>query len=327
MHEIRAKELRCYRRGQKSSSVYDPARERKGTVNTMKNRLASRLALASLLALPASLSTPAAGAGPDEGTASGKLVVGGRTTPLSHVYARVGRDQLDNKKERYLVVLSDVPLPPEEFLEQFPGLKLAAKGKAHVVTVELKPDKSVVSGALLHEAFAATDSFQGSGTNVFGAKTCDGKVVEGTLATEKPGEFEKTKYEYKATFRAPLWRRPAPTATGPAAAQTPQGKAALAFLKAVTSGDKAGTRKALSPDAEAAKALDGPQAANVLKMLGSINPKPAAAKVESVTVLGNGAEVTVSGPKTADDATSHTMILALVGGDWRVAGEMTEPWW
>jgi hypothetical protein len=293
----------------------------------MKRRLASKLALVSLLAVPATIAVPAAAAGPDEGTVTGQLTVGGKATPLAHAYVRVGRDQLEKTKERFLVVFSDVALPPEEFLEQFPGLSLAQKGKAHVVTVELKPDKSVASGAILHSAFAESDSFYGSGTNVFTPKTFDGKVVEGSLATQKPGESGKIKFEYKATFRASAWRRPAPTATGAAAAQTPQGKAALAFIKAVTSGDKAATKKALAPDAEAAKALDGPQAADVLKMLGSINPKPAAAKVENVTVLGNGAEVTVTGPKTADDSTSHTLYVVLVGSEWRVSGETTEPWW
>ena len=53
-------------------------------------------------------------------------------------------------------------------------------------------------------------------------------------------------------------------------------------------------------------------------------PKPAVAKVENVWVLGNGAEVTISG-KAADEATSHTLILALVGNEWLVARE-ADPW-
>jgi hypothetical protein len=289
----------------------------------MRNQRVWRVALVSLLAFPTAL---VAAGGPDEGKATGRLVVGGKPTPLTHVYARAQRDMLDTTKERVLVVLSDVSLPPEEFLEQFPGMSLAARGKAHVVTVELKSDKSVGPVGILHDAFATTDSFCGSGTHVFTAKTFDGKVVEGTLGTQTPEEFEKKKFEYKATFRAPVWRRPAPTATGAAAAQTAPGKAALAFVKAVTSGDKAATKKLLTPDAEAAKALDGPQAKDVLKMLGSINPKPGVAKVEKVWVLGDGAEVTISGPKGADEATSHTLILALVGTEWRVAQEMTDSW-
>ena len=102
----------------------------------MSNRRVGRLALASLLVLPTAL--VAAGAGPDEGTAAGQLVVGGKQTALAHAYARAHPDPFDKTKERTVVVLSDVSLPPEEFLEQFPGLKLAAKGKAHIVTVELR---------------------------------------------------------------------------------------------------------------------------------------------------------------------------------------------
>lgn len=289
----------------------------------MSNRCVLGL-VASLLAVPTAL--VASGGGPTEGTATGALVVGGKSTPLTHVYARAQRDTFDKSKERILVVLSDVSLPPEEFLEQFPGLKLAAKGKGHLVVVEIKDDKSVAAGSLLHDTFATSDAFCGIGTNVFKAKTFDGKVAEGTLGTQAPEEFQGKKFSYQATFRAPVWHLPAPTASGAAAAETAPGKAVLAFLKAVTSGDKAATKKALAADAEAAKALDGPQAKDVLKMLGSINPKPGAAKVENVWVLGNGAQVTISGPKGADDATSHTLILTLVGNEWRVAQEMTDSW-
>jgi hypothetical protein len=289
----------------------------------MYSRRVGQLVLVSVLALPAALF--AAGAGPDEGTATGQLVVGGKQTTLAHAYARAQPDPFDKTRERIVVVLSDTPLSPGEFLEQFPGLKPAAKGKAHVVSVELKADKSVVSGSVLHDAFAATDSFCGAGTHVFDAKTYDGKVVEGTLALEKAVEVGKTRLDYRATFRAPVWRRPAPTATGAAAAQTAPGKAALAFVKAATSGDKAATKKLMTPDAEAAKALDGPRAKDVLKMLARVNPRPAVAKVESVWVLGSGAEVTISG-KGEDDATSRTLILALVGNDWLVVQEMSEPW-
>jgi hypothetical protein len=294
-----------------------------GEMKEMRNQRVWKLALALLLAFPTAL--VAAGPGPQEGTATGQLVVGGKLTQLAHAYARAQRDMLDKTKERVLVVLSDASLPPEEFLEQFPGLKLAAKGKAHVVTVELNGDKSVGSGSILHDAFGSTDSFCGSGTHVFEAKTFDGKVVEGTLGTQKPGEFQKKAFDYKATFRAPVWRRPAPTATGAAAAQTAPGKAALAFVKAVTSGDKAAMKKLLTPDAEAGKALDGPQAKDVIQMLRSVNPKLAAAKVEKVWVLGNGAEVTIAG-KAADEKTLHTLILAIVGNEWRVSQEMTDSW-
>jgi hypothetical protein len=289
----------------------------------MRNRHGLKLALA-LLPVLAGVHA-AAGSGPEDGTAKGQLAVGGRTTPLAHAYARAQRDLFDKTKENVLVVLSDVPLPPEEFLEQFPGLRTAAKGKAHIVTAELNGDKSVGSGSILHEAFASTDAFCGSGTHVFQAKTFDGKAVEGKLGTQTPGEFQSKAFEYNATFRALIWRRPPPAATGAAAAQSAPGRAVLAFVKAVASGNKAAVKKLMTPDAEAAKALDGPDAMDVLQMLRSRNPKPAIAKVENVWILGNAAEVTISG-KAEDEAASHTLIVALAGNEWRVAQEMTDPW-
>jgi len=275
----------------------------------------------ALMAFPMALMA----AGPEGGTATGQLVVGGRSTPLVHAYARAQRDTLDRTKERILVVLSDVALPPEEFLEQFPGLKLARAGKAHVVTAEIRDDRSVGSSAILHEAFADSDAFCGSASPTLRARTFDAKTAAGTLATPQPGEFQGKAFRYEAAFQAAVWRRPAPTATGDAAARTDPGKAALAFVAAATSRDKAAVKRLLAPGTEAARALDGPQAKDVLEVLGSVNPPPAAAKIASVWVLGDGAEVTIAG-KAADGESSHTMILVHAGGGWRVEQEMTDSW-
>ena len=67
----------------------------------------------------------------EEGTASGKLTVGGKTTPLTHAYALARTDTFDKTKERVLVILSDVTIPEDTLWDQFPGLKMAMAGKLH----------------------------------------------------------------------------------------------------------------------------------------------------------------------------------------------------
>ena len=172
----------------------------------MSNRRVGRLALVSLLVLPTAL--VAAGAGLEEGTATGQLVVGGKQTALSHAYARAQPGMFDKTKERIVgCPLRRPPLSAGGVPGAVPGLKLAAKGKAHVVSVELNAEKAVTSGSILHDAFAATESFCGAGTHVFKAKAFDAKVVEGTLGTEKPVEFKRRRSRVQGDIPC---ARPAP---------------------------------------------------------------------------------------------------------------------
>lgn len=273
-----------------------------------------RMAPVFALLSPFFAAVPAAAA-VEEGTASGKLTVAGKTTPLTHAYARARQDPFDAKKERILVILSDVAIPEGEFLDDFPGLTMAAAGKLHAVEVELSADKSVSSGSLLHEAFTESDAFTGAGTHVYQAKTFDAKTVEGKLSLAKPEEFMKKKFEYSATFSAHVWRRPAPVATGAAAAQTAPGKAVLAFLKAARSGDKAGIKKLMT--AEAGAGLDGPNSKQMLESMKTNLPDPATARIDAVDLIGNSAEISV-----VDKKASSKFKLALDGGQWKVRGVM-----
>jgi hypothetical protein len=180
----------------------------------MKNTVYSIVigALSCALALPA-----AAG---EQGTATGTLTLGSATAQLTHAYALARPDTFDKTKENVLVVLSDAAIPDDALWEDFPGLKLAAAGKLHAIQVELNADRSVKSAAILHEVFVDSQSFQGIEAPAFRVATFDGKTVEGKLFSNAPQALAGKKFEFTATFRAPVMHRPAPTATGAAAAQT-----------------------------------------------------------------------------------------------------------
>ncbi len=253
-----------------------------------------------------------------DGTASGSLTVAEKTTLLRYAYARAQKGFFDKTKEDVLVILSDVPIPDEALKDEFARHHLAEEGKLHAVEVVLDADRQPIGGGLLHEVWKTTGGYVSvSGMHVFTPKTFDGKVAEGTLATRKPDEFMNKTFEYKATFSALVWRKPAPTASGAAAATSPQGMATVAFLKAARSGDKAAIRKAMS--AEAAKGLDGPQAKEMLELLKMTSPDPATARIDAVDVKGNTAEVTVV-EESKDGSVTSTFHLTLEGGQWKVSG-------
>jgi hypothetical protein len=285
-----------------------------------ENSMRSTLARTVLLFAGASLSfaTLAATAGAQEGTASGTLTVAGKTTPLTHVYARAQKGFFDATKEDILVILSDVAIPEDALSDEFARHKMAADGTLHGVEVVLAPDKQAVSGGLLHEAFAETQGYVSvAGMHEFQAKTFDGKVVEGTLSTSKPNTFMNKTFEYTATFRAPVWHRPPPTATGAAAAQTAPGKAVLAFLKVARSGDKAAIKNLMS--GEAGKELDGPNSKELIEMLKMMTPNPATAQIDTVDIKGNAAQVTVV-EKSKDGSVTSNFTLVLEGGQWKIKG-------
>ena len=251
------------------------------------------------------------------GTASGELKVAGQTTPLSHAYARAVKGFFDPTKEDVLVILSDVPIGEEALEDEFARHRLASEGKLHAVEITLNAEKEPISGALLHEAFAKTQGYVSvTGMHQFEARAFEPSLVEGKLFMTKPSEFLSTPFEYSATFRAPVWHRPPPTASGAAAAETPAGKATLVFLKTVRSGNKAAIQKLMT--SEAARGLDGPEGKEALEFLKTAAPDPKTAQIESVDIKGDTAKVDVIEKSDSGSTTSH-FTLVLEGGRWKIS--------
>jgi hypothetical protein len=279
----------------------------------MTRKLSPALAvflLASLLFAAATLG--------GEGTAMGRLTVGGKTTPLTHSYALARKDTFDKGKENILIVLSDAAIPEETLWDDFPGLKLALAGQLHAVEVQLASDKSVTSGGIAHEAFTESQGYFGTASPEFRAKTFNGTLVEGKLFSGEPQELNKLKAEYSATFRAPILHRPPPTATGAAAAQTAPGKAVLAFLKAAAAGNKASLKRLMS--AEYGKPLNGPTGKAIVAQWKTSHADPIASPIDTVYITGNSAEVVLSDKSTGTMAAKFSLVL--VRRQWRIDGAM-----
>jgi hypothetical protein len=280
----------------------------------MKTRL-SPLLLGLALVLSQVAAAPAFA---DDGTASGKLTVGGKTTPLTHAYALARKDTFNPAKERIFIILSDVPVPAETLWDDFPGVKLAAAGQLHAVEVEVNADKSISSSAVVHGAFADSQSFQGTPAPAFAVKTFSATNVEGTFTSGKQDDPKATKIEYTATFHAPVLHRPAPTASGAAVAQTAPGKVVLAFVKAAAAGDKAALKKLMTADYS--KPLDGPNSKAILAQWKANPVDPAKTPFGTASITGNAAEVVMVDKST--EAMTAKFNLVLVAGEWKIDGAM-----
>ncbi len=279
----------------------------------MKDSLRRASALASFCFFAA---VAAAAAADPAGTASGELTVAGQTTPLAHAYARAVKGFFDPSKEDILVILSDVPISDEALEDEFARHRLAAEGKLHAIEVTINAEKNPIAGGLLHEAFASMQGFVSvTGMHQFEPKTFGPALVEGRLFMSRPSEFVSKSFQYTATFRAPIRRRAAPTATGDAAAQTPAGKAALAFLKMARTGNKSAIEKLMT--AEAARELDGPHGKEALELLKTAMPDPKTARIESVDIRGDTAKVELI-EKSENGSVTSTFTLVLEGGRWKI---------
>jgi hypothetical protein len=160
-----------------------------------------------------------------EGSATGKLTVAGKETPLRYAYARAEKGFFDPTKEDIRVILSDVPLTDQALDDDFTRNRMAQDGKLHSVEVVIDSEKRPISGVLRHPAFVRTQGFVSvSGMHRFEPKKFDGRFVEGKLATDRPGEFMNISFEYAATFQAAIWRTPGAPGPRPSPTRPPREK-------------------------------------------------------------------------------------------------------
>jgi hypothetical protein len=242
------------------------------------------------------------------GTSHGTLEVGGKGSPLDHAYA------LPQGNDEMLVILSDQPLGAKELKDVFERIHRAEAGEIHVVEITLDATKKPISVSVRHNAFT-TRGGGGSTEDLFEESKSDKNTVAGRVHRRSPGEFDGVTYTYDATFTAPVWSEPPPTFSGTAAKNSPQAKAALAFLKAGRAGDVAGVKKVIV--ASGVADLDGPMGKEIMEMM-KLGSDPAKAKVTRVDVSGETAEVTLE-QGTKESMETTTIKLRLEKGEWKVS--------
>ena len=241
-------------------------------------------------------------------TAHGTLEVAGKGSPLEYAYA------VPQRNNEMLVILSDQPLADKELKDVFERIHRADADEIHTVEIVLDAKMTPISVSVRHKAFM-TSGGGGSSEDRFDQKTSDKNSVAGRAYRNSPGEFNGVTFTYDATFTATVWKEPAPTFSGAAAKNSPQGKAALAFLKAGKSGNVASIKKLIV--ASSIADLEGPMGKDIVEMM-KMGPDPAKAKITRVDVSGEHAEVTLE-QGTKESMETTTIKLALENGQWKVS--------
>ena len=281
----------------------------------MRARVHTTLAVLATLAL---LAAPAARAA--DGKAEGTITVNGKTSKLSHAYARAVKGFFDKTKEDVEVILSDAPLEGKALLDQFERSHMADAGKLHAFEITFDADGKPISTAFRDNGFKKASPSGLSSDDVFTKKVFDGKTIEGRYKAAKTHEFFGETYSFDVFFKADITRAAKvvpPTAAETAAAQkSPQAKVYADFLKAIQKEDLGALKKLFTK--EQAKHLDEPDAK---KMIGFVKMMSATdIKVLKLVEKGDTADLTVSG-KQDGNASNGVVHMAKEDGSWKVEKE------
>lgn len=261
---------------------------------------------ASLFLLIASLSQAAE---LPPGSAKGTFVAGGKSVPMKHVYALIKPDTFDETKDTLFLFFTDVPVTDEMVREEFGLSEPYREGKLTAIEMRLDENKSPRGGQLYHPGLE--DPLSISGIGKLDLKFYDGKRISGRLFSDKEESFGK-EWQFDIEFTADIQPKPVPEPEKLLPLDSPPAKLALAFVKAAQARDKAALKKLVSPDMAAD--LDGPQGAEIMKMLPQMFP--ATMKLTKVVQKGDDkAEIIFTERSQGGNATT-TMKAALVNGTW-----------
>ena len=277
----------------------------------------SRTTLAALAAFGLLAAPAARGA---DGKAEGTITVNGKTTKLSHAYARAVKGFFDKTKEDVEVILSDVPLEAKALEDPFERSRMADAGKLHAFEITIGADGKPISTRFQDNGFKKASPSGLSSEDVFTKKVFDGKTVEGSYKSAKQSEFFGETYSFDVSFKADITRAPKvvpPTAAETAAAQkSPQAAVYADFLRAIQKEDVSALKKLFSK--EQAKNLDDPEAKKMVGMVRMMSPTEI--KVLKVVETGDKADLTVTGKQDGSVA-SGVVHMVKEGGSWKVQQE------
>lgn len=246
----------------------------------------------------------------------GKLVLGKRTIPLTHVYARQAPSAFDSKKLSHYVLAADRELSPAERLDNDALRELTWQGKLNAVEFELTGGG--VSWIIRSQK--SQTSLSGSQSpNPYKLAIANGRIT-GSVQMEKPSKLGETEYYFEFTVDAPIEStptRPEPSPADSAAAQNAaSAKAYMVYVAALRKGDKAGLLQSVDP--EKGKKINTPEFPEMLKFIQSMQPKNIT--VLRATETGETAELEVTGTG-ANGPEFGTVKMRRLDGRWIIVRE------
>jgi hypothetical protein len=262
-----------------------------------------------------------------DGQASGTLKVDGKTVKLTHAIARTKRNSFDEKKKDVVVLLTQVPVAPELFVDDMKLFSEAEAGKVQGLLVTIDSDEKPYHLYVLDSK--ANMQLSGSGIFNFDSTDFSEKHVSGKFFTTEEQDFMgKHKYSYDVTFAVPVQmiavasEMTVDASSGgtklPAGGGDP-GKAYMAFDKAARSGNLSEMKKYASssrplPDMTPEEQK---QMIEMMKLM-----RPANVKVTGGYVSGDHATLSVDAVDPDSKSKMHgTIEMARESGTWRLLGE------
>jgi len=162
--------------------------------------LMKNLSLAIVVLLAVSLS--------GQSSATGKLVVNGKSVDITQAYAYVEMTVEGAKKtENVVVLLCDAPVPNAAVQDGYERNKLIDADKLHCVEVMVNSGKKALHYSVQHKLFGAMMNPGGDDEeHLVDVKTLDSKMIAGRASTKVPQKSwtNDMPYSYDITFSAPI---------------------------------------------------------------------------------------------------------------------------
>lgn len=253
------------------------------------------------------------------GAVKGTLTVNGKTFDLKYAYATAKKNPFDKSKSDVVVLMTDKEIPAEAIHDEFELMRVVDSSKLAGVSIEIDPDKQVISGMVYSPAFKKMGQISGAGNQKLELTARDDQHVAGKVTVAENSFFDD-KYAYSASFDVPITAKPAPKAlpgTPLPAGGGEIGKAYEAYRKAMKAGNMAVIRKSVAADN--AKQMDDPDFKKMFPLIQSMQPKKI--KITGGAVDGDNATLTVLSLDEAN--TTGTVKMVREGGQWKM---MKESW-
>jgi hypothetical protein len=252
------------------------------------------------------------------GTAKGTLTVNGKTFNLKVASAANTKDPFDKKKANVLIVLTDKELPAGALFDDFALMSLADQGISGV-SFAIDEDKRINTGTLFSPSFKKMKQFSSSGNQKLDLKTLTKDHVAGSISIPA-GDFFEEKYQYTATFDAPIETKPAEKPVVLKGTPLPAGggepaKAYDAYRKAVAAGNIPAVKKLVV--AEMAKQTETEDFKKMFPLIKAMQQK--SIRVTGGSVDGDNATLLVE--SLSEKNMKATVTMRREGGQWKLAQE------
>ncbi|NJD55809.1 MAG: nuclear transport factor 2 family protein [Nitrospirae bacterium] len=258
----------------------------------------------------------------ESGSASGTVTIDGSKLRLKHAYGMAQPNTFDKQKTDIAVLITEQPLP-EDALSELEDLMDATQKQHNWVFFKINAEGKPIYEVLDHPKLGNSHLMMSGFTHAaFTAKTLGKGRVEGTFETGKAVDFMGYQYEIKVVFQTPLVQAKLPEplpdeksgSSLPAGGGKP-GKAYLAYVKAILTGDVKSIRRFLSPD----KAdLTDDELKEGLELLRQMTPEDL--KIIKGFTAGDRAVLYVAG--TVEKEKEYgTIEMKKTGGEWQIVRE------